>query len=1041
MSRGKAVEKNKIDAMEKERDDLEGELNLLNERVKELLEDVDATDDDIKNRLEQIDRKSEELMSQNEKIKALDDEKEQLEKKLSGEVPINTDQQLNQLMKELEEANQSNARPKNSSEAVMGDLVAMAKLMGRMQNRAEAMKTSNDAMIDEEAMMIDHGGKDRIDIVLNEVRVWYGHTSCLFKISESHTFKLLLDEVLTYWSLEPSKNVLVNESNFVWPLNASVREVLAGDSGETKIKVWNREAEAEAKFNWVSDDTNIAEVKQAEEVAQSHEKMILGLVDSEEKEAQQIFDSFMSASKDGMVPEEENSDHVAGMDVTRSVDTQLLIPEESIKPHSSQIDVMRYIRMLVFMAYIVLASQTLFMRRDVNKAHLLHHALSDVFFATVPVPLPSGQTTVMIGGHYVGDQGQRVAQEKRTILEFDKISSYDEFWSWVEGPYRAGVLGFMNGSAPTPNTSPGGTSLGNRSFNASRINLKSTVLRHNLVAGRVRFRQVRSTSRGCVKADILDVFQADCISEYIKGENEDRGIQTTDACIKLGYSEYECMVTIDDDPLILYKVVDVPRNGIYTLSGGNAVVLDVPRYRISNTSWDQMRYASTSSRFELYKRTDGFTYNSELQKRFDTRTYYSAALSYFSDYTGGGYTADIPLYQEEFDSQIGTLKRYMWLDSKTRAVEVTTNLYNPSTDFLTVVQALFEFPASGGIKATRSIKVVRVVDDWRPGDRSRSTMEVGLIVLILFIGLDLAYQWFLELSMPVDEWDLRVRDLYDTEARRKKDRRDRRKMKTQKETIEGVTDSIPTRLKNAFLVLMTPWRIVDLLIIAMFIAQQLIRLGYLSSNNNRLTAEVFEGSAFTDFSQAIVQFKLSINIDCILIFLSTMKTFRYFKYNPNISMVWIVFQRAAVAFFHSFYIFFIYVSMFTFAGYVMFGISDENFLAYDVAYYQVLSMLSGSFNYETMAVSNPFLAPLYYVSVCTFGYLLLKNVFIAIVNDEYYRIAADVRLNGFYWIRSEADFQRDERRKKAEEIKKFGERAQQNFGQGDTVVLSDNRVK
>ena len=128
-------------------------------------------------------------------------------------------------------------------------------------------------------------------------------------------------------------------------------------------------------------------------------------------------------------------------------------------------------------------------------------------------------------------------------------------------------------------------------------------------------------------------------------------------------------------------------------------------------------------------------------------------------------------------------------------------------------------------------------------------------------------------------------------------------------------------------------------------------------------------------------------------------------------------------------------------SYVMFGISDENFLAYDVAYYQVLSMLSGSFNYETMAVSNPFLAPLYYVSVCTFGYLLLKNVFIAIVNDEYYRIAADVRLNGFYWIRSEADFQRDERRKKAEEIKKFGERAQQNFGQGDTVVLSDNRVK
>ena len=54
MSRkNKLQEKNKIAVLEKERDELQGELSLLEERMLELQEDVQATDDDIKNRLEQ----------------------------------------------------------------------------------------------------------------------------------------------------------------------------------------------------------------------------------------------------------------------------------------------------------------------------------------------------------------------------------------------------------------------------------------------------------------------------------------------------------------------------------------------------------------------------------------------------------------------------------------------------------------------------------------------------------------------------------------------------------------------------------------------------------------------------------------------------------------------------------------------------------------------------------------------------------------------------------------------------------------------------
>ena len=89
---------------------------------------------------------------------------------------------------------------------------------------------------------------------LDQVRVWYNKTSCIFKITDSHTFRKLLDEVIMYWSLEPSKNVLVNAQNFIWPLNASVREVIGGlpggpDGPDSIIKVWNRNLRDRVTFD------------------------------------------------------------------------------------------------------------------------------------------------------------------------------------------------------------------------------------------------------------------------------------------------------------------------------------------------------------------------------------------------------------------------------------------------------------------------------------------------------------------------------------------------------------------------------------------------------------------------------------------------------------------------------------------------------------------------------------------------------------------------------------------------------------------------
>ena len=111
------------------------------------------------------------------------------------------------------------------------------------------------------------------------------------------------------------------------------------------------------------------------------------------------------------------------------------------------------------------------------------------------------------------------------------------------------------------------------------------------------------------------------------------------------------------------------------------------------------------------------------------------------------------------------------------------NTYNPSYDMIAIVEALIEFPPSGGVKPSYSIKTFRATDNWTIEDKSRASMETGLTVLIAVLAFDLIYNWFLEFSMPVDEFAMSVKDFYDTDARRKMERRERRKMNKESQIL------------------------------------------------------------------------------------------------------------------------------------------------------------------------------------------------------------------------------------------------------------------
>ena len=125
---------------------------------------------------------------------------------------------------------------------------------------------------------------------------------------------------------------------------------------------------------------------------------------------------------------------------------------------------------------------------------------------------------------------------------------------------------------------------------------------------------------------------------------------------------------------------------------------------------------------------------------------------------------------------------------------------------------------------------------------------------------------------------------------------------------------------------------------------------------------------------------------------------RYFQLNPSVSLTWRVLSQSAQTFASFTFIFLIFMMSFTLTGYVIFGPHSSDFYSMQRTGVQLFRMVVGGFEYEKLAKSNPYIAPLYFVSVAIIGFFVLRNLFVAIINDEFGRVAKDVRENGFHWL-------------------------------------------
>ncbi len=153
----------------------------------------------------------------------------------------------------------------------------------------------------------------------------------------------------------------------------------------------------------------------------------------------------------------------------------------------------------------------------------------------------------------------------------------------------------------------------------------------------------------------------------------------------------------------------------------------------------------------------------------------------------------------------------------------------------------------------------------------------------------------------------------------------------------------------------------------------------------------------------------SFVFDSISILVSVLKMFKYLRLNEQTNMLWAVLTRAGrdIAFFM--FTLVMFLSAFIIIGMQLFGSSIEGFIGFVEAFSMLMQMILGIVDmYNDLIVAAGIYGAGFFYVFIIFMFLILINVFLAILNDAY------------GWVKEQAELKAAKEREEQEEREALG---------------------
>ncbi|RXN01914.1 Polycystin-2 [Acipenser ruthenus] len=307
-------------------------------------------------------------------------------------------------------------------------------------------------------------------------------------------------------------------------------------------------------------------------------------------------------------------------------------------------------------------------------------------------------------------------------------------------------------------------------------------------------------------------------------------------------------------------------------------------------------------------------------------------------YSGGGYYLDLSRTREKTAAKVKTLKENLWLDRGTRVVFIDFSVYNANINLFCVVRLVVEFPATGGTVTSwqfQTVKLIRYVSNF---DYFVAACEIAFCLFILYYVVE-------------EILEIRIHRLH---------------------------------------YFRSLWNCLDILIIVLSLAAVVINIYQTSTVKAVLKYLLENQETFSNFEQlAYLQIQFN-NLAAVIVFFSWIKLFKFINFNKTMSQLSSTMSRCAKDVIGFAIMFFIIFLAYAQLAYLVFGTQVNDFSTFQACIFTQFRIILGDFDFAEIEEANRILGPIYFTTFVFFIFFILLNMFLAIINDTYSEVKADM---------------------------------------------------